>query len=500
MKLNKVSLLCAVVCAGFAGHAAAQVSSNAAAAAVVSSANTNGRILYISGASAVQGGLAQIAASLFTGTNYAFIPSGTSGRTNSDYRAFAGNLAQAAGGWAAGTPVIIINRARGGSVLGVNPVARGESIESLQITAASCTAGAGTSAAPFLCNTLENRVPDAGVSDVAPGLFDGAFNTEGEPAELELNPTELASLAAQPLYGLAFGVPMSNTLPLFNINKPAVSAIMAGNVGTWNQVNASLPADDILLCRRVNGSGTQAVSNLYFGNYPCSAAVNAPADRSSGSAWNGSNAFIVEGGTGFLDVVENSTSGNVRSCLISASTAAGLPFNAAANSTTGVGYTSYTTADRAGNPVTVRMRNGVAHKAIGVLSMDSLNTSSTSSTGWSFRSLDGAGQITWGGAVVTPPVTTGTGRFPTLGSLIDATWDQQGWISFNIPAATTGNKLALANNFATAAKAPAILNGLSSLRFVAAAIPGTPDPTATGQVLRAGYAGGDQCAPLTRSF
>jgi hypothetical protein len=102
--------------------------------------------------------------------------------------------------------------------------------------------------------------------------------------------------------------------------------------------------------------------------------------------------------------------------------------------------------------------------------------------------------------VATPPVTTGTGRFPTLASFIDATWDQQGWISFNIPAATTGNKLALANNFATAAKAPAILNGLGSLRYVAAAIPGTPDPTGTGQVLRAGYVAGDQCAPLTRNF
>jgi ABC-type phosphate transport system substrate-binding protein len=499
MKLNKLSLLCAVACVGFAGHAAAQVSSNAAALAAVNSANANGRILYISGASAVQGGLAQIAATLFTGTNYAFIPSAASGRTNSDYRAFAGNLAQAAGGWAAGTPVIIVNRARGGSVQGVNPVARGESIESLQITAASCTAGAGTSAAPFLCNTLENRVPDAGVSDVAPRLFDVLFNTEGEPAEPELSPTELATLSAQPLYGLAFGVPMSNSLPLFNINKAAVSAIMTGNVGTWAEVDASLPGDDILLCRRVNGSGTQAVANLYYGNYPCGAA-NPPADRSSGSAWNGSNAFIVEGDTGFLDVVENSSSGNVRTCLSTASVAAAKPFVAGANPATGVGYTSYTTADRAGNPVTVHMRDGRPHKAIGVLSMDSLNRSSDAANNWSFRSLDGAGRITWGGDVAVPPVTTGTGRFPTLASYVDATWDQQGWISFNTPAATTGNKLALANQFAAAAKQPAILNGLASLRYVAAAIPGTPDPTSTGQVLRAAYLGGDQCAPLSRNF
>ena len=40
----------------------------------------------------------------------------------------------------------------------------------------------------------------------------------------------------------------------------------------------------------------------------------------------------------------------------------------------------------------------------------------------------------------------------------------------------------------------------NQLRFVAAAIPGTPDPTGTGQVLRAAYVGGDQCAPLNRNF
>jgi hypothetical protein len=292
---------------------------------------------------------------------------------------------------------------------------------------------------------------------------------------------------------------MSNSLPLFNINKAAVSAIMTGNVGTWAEVDASLPGDDILLCRRVNGSGTQAVANLYYGNYPCGAA-NPPADRSSGSAWNGSNAFIVEGDTGFLDVVENSSSGNVRTCLSTASVAAAKPFVAGANPATGVGYTSYTTADRAGNPVTVHMRDGRPHKAIGVLSMDSLNRSSDAANNWSFRSLDGAGRITWGGDVAVPPVTTGTGRFPTLASYVDATWDQQGWISFNTPAATTGNKLALANQFAAAAKQPAILNGLASLRYVAAAIPGTPDPTSTGQVLRAAYVNGDQCAPLSRNF
>ena len=501
MKLSKISLLCALACAGFAGQASAQVTGSPAAA-IVNDANANGRVLYISGASAVQGGLGQIAASLFTGTNYFFTPSDASGRTSSDYRAYAGKLATSAGGWAAGTNVIIINRARGGSVQGVNPVARGTAIESLVVTAASCTTGSGTSAAPFRCNTLDSRVPDAGVSDVAPGLFHGSYNTEGEPAEPALDPTELATLTATPIYGLAFGVPITKNVPAFNLSKTALSALMTANIGTWDQVIGSGPADDVLLCRRVNGSGTQAVANLFYGNYPCSTGsrANVPADRSTGSAWNGSNQFIVEGDTGFLNVVENSSSGDVRTCLNTAATASTATFDPAADIATGVGYTSYNTADRAGNPVTVRMRNGRPHKAIGVLSMDSLNAS-TAAGSWSFRSLDGAGEMTWNGAIGTAPVTTGTGKFPTLASYVDGTWEMQGWISFNLPSTTTGNKAALAADFVTQARSPAILQSLAGLRWVSGAIPGTPDNSPLGgQVLRAGYLNGDQCAPLNRNF
>jgi len=505
MKLKQLSVVCAVACAALSAQA--QVAGSPAEA-IVNDANTNGRILFISGASAVQGGLGQIATTLFQpGTSYLFHPAASTGRTNSDYRAYAGKLASAAGTWAAGTNVIIVNRARGGSVQGVNPVARGQAIENLVVTTATCTSGAGTSGSPFLCNTLENRVPDAGVSDVAPKLFAQDYNTEGEPAEPALDPAELASLTVEPIYGLSFGVPLTNNLPLFKLNKAALSSLMTGNLATWDQVDASLPADDILLCRRVNGSGTQAVANLYYGNYPCSTTVNnVPADRESGSAWDFVNTFVVEGNTGGLNVIENSSSGNVRTCLTNAVTAANAAFNAAATPGTftvtngvgswsgTVGYTTYVTADRAGNPVGVAFRNGRPHKAIGVLSMDSLSNSSAGATGFSFRALDGAGRLLNTGAVEAGS----TGRLPTKADYMDGTWDMQGWISFNIPSTTTGNKLALANNFKTAAKAPAVLAAQSGLALVAGAIPGTPDPTNTGSVLRAGYLNNDQCGPLNR--
>lgn len=510
MKLKQLSLLCALACAGFAGQAVAQVNSVPAALAIVNDANTNNRILFISGASAVQGGLGEIANSLFqTGTSYLFHPAAATGRTSADYRAYAGRLRSAAGGWAAGTNVIIVNRARGGSVWGVNPVARpvgvGTAIESMAVTAAACTAGAGTSGSPFLCNTLIDAIPDAGVSDVAPKLFDNAFNTEGEPAEPKLSTAELASLAAQPIYGLSFGIPVTDNLPLFYLNKALLASLMAGNISTWDQVNASLPADDVLICRRSNGSGSQAVMNLYAGNYPCGA-FNPPADRDSVPTYDSaSKTFVVEGATGGLNVIENASSGNVRTCLDRAFDASTAPFVADGVATPGtfsinpttnvgswsgtVGYSTYVTADRAGNPAGVALRNGRQHKAIGVLSMDSLS-SSTASSKWTFRSLDGAGEILSGGVV------NGTGRLPTKAAYMDGTWDMQGWISFNIPTRTTGNKRALANNFVTAAKAPAVLAAQPSLALVAGAMPGTADPTSTGNVLKAGYAGNDQCAPL----
>eukprot|EP01041_Mallomonas_annulata_P024487 gene24487-45257_t len=204
MKLNKLALVCAVACATFAGQASAQLSASAANQAIVTAAKGAAggpRILYISGASAVQGGFNQITATLLQANPVRF-----QSATANDYRAVAGKLVTSAGTWNAGDDVIIINRAKGGSVFGVNPVARNAKIESINISAAGCTTGAGTVASPYVCalttdvtgtttplNADDDFIaPDAGVSDVAPNLFDGAFNTEGEPSEAALEASGVA--------------------------------------------------------------------------------------------------------------------------------------------------------------------------------------------------------------------------------------------------------------------------------------------------------------------
>lgn len=511
MQVKKLSALCALACAALSGQAVA-ADLTLAQQAIVNDANTNNRVVFISGASAVQAGFTGIISSLINGP----IRLANTTANSRDFEAVAGTLIAAAGGWTAGSNVIVIYRTKGGSVFGVDPVARNQAIESLNVTSTTCgdsrpgggvgTGGAGTSTSPYVCTTsLNSRIPDVGVSDVAPRLFHGDYNTEGgeiggpnggNPAPA-LIASELAALGVPvPLYGLAFGVPITKNVGLVDLDKATISAIMTGNLGTWNQVNSTLAADDILICRRVPGSGTQAVFNMYFGNYPCNTtnAFNVPADRNASAAWDdATNTYTVSPGTGGVVVIENSTSGDVRKCLNSAVT--GLP---------------YTTSDRDGNLVNVSFTSP-NNKAVGVLSMDSLSNSNVAGNGpdgipnnaddtgnWQFRSLDGAGTITWNTAFTGNPVVSGTGKFPTLAEYETGDWDEQGWISWNVPTRTTGNKLAFANNFRLAAQNPAILASINTLKFVAAAIPGG---IYTGpQVLDATYLNRNQCAPYNRNF
>lgn len=475
MKFSRIALALAAFAAGTA-HAAL----TPAEQAILNDANANGRVFFVSGASAVDAGFNSIIGSLFSGTPVRFA-------NGTGFRAVAGTLAAGTGPWS-GQNVIVINRTKGGSVFGVNPVARNEKIESLVVTAAACGAtGAGTVASPYSCDTTgtadpatTGQSPDAGVSDVAPFIFQAPINTEGEPAAASLSAAELATMQARPIYGLAFGVPVTNTVPAsVKFTRSTVAAIMTGNVANWAEVDAAVDGD-IVICRRVPGSGTQAVMNLWAGNFPCGTS-NSPADRDASSAWDPVlKKYTVTPEMGELIVIENSSSGDVRTCLNRAVTGG-----------------TYTTTDRNGQPVTVDFGSG-GHKAIGVLSLDSLS-SSTSTGSWQFRPLDGAGTYTWDNTSLDP-VTTGTGKFPTKAVYENGDWDLHGVISFNVPNRTNANaaKKAVADKFLSLAQNPAILAGSTSLKNVAMAIPG--GIYSGDQVLDAAHLNGDQCLPFNRNF
>lgn len=496
MKLRNVAIAAAVMMAAASSQAA--LTDPSADKTLVDAAQS--RVIFISGASAVQAGFETLITNMLNGPRY-FVNSGAF--TAAGQVGVAGTLKAPAGSWNAGDAVIVLYRTTGGSVYGVNSVARNESIAALNVTAAACT-GTGTLPGsitnPYTCTTT-TRQPDAGVSDVAPALFTSPVNTEGESAAAQLTPDELGVLTSTPLYALAFGIPVTASVPsTVAFNKSIVSSIMTGNISNWSSVpNAG--TGDIVICRRTPGSGTQALMNLWAGNYPCSDASQQPADRYAGgnattgaTAWSDNDKkFVVSRGTGGLIVIENGSSGDVRKCLDAANSGG-----------------TYTTADRNGtaNAVTVDFGTTGGFKAIGVLSGDSMSSSvNTAVVGeaiggknakWQFRSLLGAGKITGDGLSSTVgPVTSGTGVFPTLASLTGGDWDLQAWVSFNVPARTTGNKSDFLTQFVSKAQDPAVLASVTNLKYVAAAVP-TSGYTGS-QVLAVGYAaGGNQCAPLNR--
>ncbi|WP_342617529.1 hypothetical protein [Rhodoferax sp. GW822-FHT02A01] len=489
MNFTKIAIAASIAASAFSAQAALPAGS--AAETLVNAANTSGQIVFISGASAVQKGFDALVTNLLNNVVY-FNNDGTTALNGSGYVAVAGNLKAAAGAWPAGSAVIVIYRNSGGSIYGVNSVARAESITSLNVTAATCGAsGAGTTAAPYKCDSV-NRVPDAGMSDVAPIFFTAPVNTEGETPATALTTAERALLTSKPMYAQAFGIPVTkNVEATAKFNRATVAAIMSGQVVDWSSVAGTTVGGDIVICRRTPGSGTQAVMNMWAGNYPCSSsATQLPLNRDDSAAWDPvARKFTVANGAGSAIVIENDSSGNVRTCLDKAVTGG-----------------SYTAKDRDGNPVTIDFGtpgDGTfptgGYKAIGVLSLDSIGSSLTTGN-WQFRSLDGAGQITGDGLSTTVgPVTSGTGTFPTVAALTTGDWAMQGWTSFNIPTArTTGAKLAFVNQFLASAQSPAVLAAVKETKWTAAAIPNGSN--ASAQTLNVSYAGGNQCAPLNRNY
>jgi ABC-type phosphate transport system substrate-binding protein len=472
-------------------------------------------VISISGASAVQKGFATLVADLFTGTPIYFSNKGTGSGVNfdkADFIAVAGTLAAGNGAWS-NSKAVVLYRVQGGSIYGVNSVARQEPIEAIDVVApdlansiAGCGAvsGDGSSAIPYDCGT-KNIVPDAGVSDVNPKLFKAPYNTEGEVNKSALSAAELAVLSTQvPLYGIAFGIPVTKNVAANTVfNRATIAAIMSGGAKTWAKVNGD--PGPILICRRTPGSGTQAVYNLWAGNYPCAGNALTPLDRDGGNApaaqYDGNGAltgYLVDGNATDVQIVENASSTGVKNCLNGAITGQ-----------------SYQTQDRDGTTVDVKFQNGPL-RAIGILSMDSLADSvkedltvTPAKGNWQFRALDGSGKITAPLATSLPVAnqpdtsdagtsTEGRGKLPTLAAIERGDWDLIGLVHFNIPNTTTGDKLSVLNNFVSIAQKPSILAATGALKFVAAAIPGGVNIGT--QTLDAKFGLNNQCAPYSRNF
>jgi hypothetical protein len=446
------------------------------------------------------------------------------------HRAWYGLAKAGIPGVTAGTPILFVKRSKGGSVWGVDPVARASRIESLNF--AACTAGGAAAKdggkvydyfcpvkgldpdSPNFSNPALNNgvVSDFGVSDVSPALFRGPYNVEF--GQNELSTAEVSKLTVKPVNTLVMGLVATNAVPLSTVlTRTDYGNMLMANVQDWTQIydkdfdgvndfdgSAVAGNTNVVVCRRVNGSGTQASYNWFFNNFPCESAyagAKAPATMLADSAsgivgGDGSeaNPFLIDPTAGYT-VVNNSTSGDVRNCLKNANS-----------------NTDHKFKGDDGNWYMAKFSNSTdPFGAVGVLSADSYGSES----GWTYRNIYGAGSF-------APATQTGsagaTGIAPSKANLLSGAWDFAVELTMQYRNASVTNpqgdviapiggvKQAFADELIKRAGDPAKID-LNSKKNVYAALPDYYDPYAGGAATAHTALGshqGNMCKPLVRKY
>ena len=234
--------------------------------------------------------------------------------------------------------VLIHKRSAGGSAMGVQPVADGTAIEFMNVNGANCTATVTPNVYSCAYNVTTNmvkHVPDAGFSDVDPGMFVGVNTPSGYA---DVTAVEMAALTIKTTRAGVFGVPVTVALRnalqqaqglvvgdetvanMPSLSRDQIASLMAiGGITKWSSLmvggtaltaypGVTAPASSLVnICRRVQGSGTQAATNAVFLNNPCASGALQPASASNTL-------------TGPI-VTQNSGSGDVETCLDTANTA-----------------------------------------------------------------------------------------------------------------------------------------------------------------------------------
>lgn len=518
MKRNLLAAACGLAFAAFAGQASAT-------STISTPFDTPDYTVYLSGASAAQNGIGEIANQVFDMTKpfYVFIDD-TAG---SNYRGYFG--VTKSGVISSGQKtVLLINRAKGGSIFGINPIARQENIQTLRVSSATCTlsssfsisgltatayyTGCGTTGSDANPTDTTGRIPDFGVSDVAPYMFQNPYNVE--PGASALSKAELAKLTSQSVYALMFGVAVTDSVPdSVNVSRNIYGQLLSGKVQSWSKI-AGAGAGNVVVCRRVSGSGTQATYGWFFGGFPCTSgniasSVNAPLAGESDStsygpymgAGSGTSAdpYIMDPTAGYT-VIELGSSGDVRNCLKTANAGGTLNYSKyEVDQLSGVAQTNY-----------YRVTFPAGSKAVGILSLDSAGKED----GWSFRALEGTGRLAKSLSTDTAaPAFTGTGVGPTHQNLLEGLYDLvgEGSYQYNTTAynAFSTDKKQFITAFINAAGNPTTLDAISGVQGVKAAYSALPSKytatinSATGlvsnNVARADRAG-NQCGPLVRKY
>ncbi|MDO9002206.1 MAG: hypothetical protein Q7V20_01990 [Aquabacterium sp.] len=229
-----------------------------------------------------------------------------------------------------GKYVVFQKSDQGGSGNGVFPVAYSQTLPFLNLTAANC--------AGLVCNSNGYvKAPDGGVSDVAPTGFNPDQNRPAVPVDFtdtSLFPNVSNSNFARvdgvvnTVFGLAVSTPLYTALQADQglaatvrptVPKAVIASMLANTFDpsiSWKALLPNSPAvneQQINICRRVNGSGTQTSANAFFLEYPRNALSLLPATNAGNSEF--ANDINNIGNAGLIMVYEGSSSGNVRSCL-----------------------------------------------------------------------------------------------------------------------------------------------------------------------------------------
>lgn len=243
-----------------------------------------------------------------------------------------------------GKKVAMFKSDLGGSGQGVYPVYFGGADGATRtfLSLNNCTARVG--AVPnYACSTEQNQIPSGGVSDVEPGLFKG-INVPGDDPSYPLDglgADQLGQMDIAPLFQTVLAVATSKSLrdamqakqgltvgsdveaDRPSISLPEATSYFTGSLGSpaegkgWQVivgVNDAKKATRVNVCRRVNGSGTQASANAFIVQFPCNGNALAPATFDYSDAGL-TNLATQAGPNGNLFVFEGSTTGNVISCL-----------------------------------------------------------------------------------------------------------------------------------------------------------------------------------------
>jgi hypothetical protein len=281
-----------------------------------------------------------------------------------------------------GKHIRINYRLLGGSWQGVGPLARAQSIGFMPV-GTNCTASSTptTGAFPlsaifnkptYTCTiaTLNNAVPDVGVSDQEPAMFVGANapydgNPGTDPQATPITAGGLGNISATPLQAVVMAVVGSRPLvcamqtnqglaqstSCANLATAATSSIPFGSSPNQRPTISSSQITAILtsaflspyavdwspvvpttgvgqfvhVCRRISAVGTQIAANAFWLNYPCASTAVPPATGPVypfSPSTNGSIQVITTLPTGGSSIVETNLIADLRACVAGYATSA----------------------------------------------------------------------------------------------------------------------------------------------------------------------------------